>query len=305
MGYTLLLSKSDAGRLTALVLGRKLPVDALVFAQVATADRGAAPRDDLFELLLGDILQRMLSAAYRLVELLARCRLHDIVDVAAVVALRHVGKPVHVYVLFPWQLGQFQGKQTLAGLVVGHVHIDQFVDASRPQHGLVDALGMVGGGKDIDPFVGSMVEHTEKLVHLAVVVLVVFVSCATRHHGVKLVKEEQCRRVSLRILEDLADLLLRAVHHGAGQIVRDDLDKVDANLLSHFLGKERLATSRRPIEEHGGRTDAVGVGQITMLEHIDEALLDPLLQVLHAGNVAKAIAMLLGRRLRLGPGLAA
>ena len=60
MGYTLLLSKSDAGRLTALVLGRKLPVDALVFAQVATADRGAAPGDDLFELLLGDILQRML-----------------------------------------------------------------------------------------------------------------------------------------------------------------------------------------------------------------------------------------------------
>lgn len=80
---------------------------------------------------------------------------------------------------------------------------------------------------------------------------------------------------------------------------------MDANLLSHFLGKERLATSRRPIEEHGGRTDAVGVGQITMLEHIDEALHDPLLQVLHAGNVAKAIAMLLGRRLRLGPGLAA
>ena len=80
MGYTLLLSKSDAGRLTALVLGRKLPVDALVFAQVATAYRGAAPGDDLFELLLGDILQRMLSAAYRLVELLARCRLHDIVD---------------------------------------------------------------------------------------------------------------------------------------------------------------------------------------------------------------------------------
>ena len=100
-------------------------------------------------------------------------------------------------------------KQTLAGLVVGHIHIDQFVDASRPQHGLVDALGMVGGGKDIDPFVGSMVEHTEKLVHLAVVVLVVFVSCATRHHGVKLVKEEQCRRVSLRILEDLLTSSLR------------------------------------------------------------------------------------------------
>ena len=70
---------------------------------------------------------------------------------------------------------------------------------------------MVGGGKDIDTTLGGIVEHTEKLVDLTVIVLVCLVPGTFGHHGIKLVEEQQCGCLLLRILEHLAYLLLCSV----------------------------------------------------------------------------------------------
>ena len=48
------------------------------------------------------------------------------------------------------QLRKLQSEEAFASLVVGHVDIDDFVDAACAQCGTVDALGMVRRRQHID-----------------------------------------------------------------------------------------------------------------------------------------------------------
>ena len=96
---------------------------------------------------------------------------------------------------------------------------------------------MVGCGYDVDATVGGIIEHTEKLVYLAVVMLVSLIARTFRHHCVKLVEEQQCGCFLLRILEYFAYLLLCSMYPCTGEVIRHDLHEVDAYLLGHLLGK--------------------------------------------------------------------
>src|SRR5574344_1603166 len=99
---------------------------------------------------------------------------------------------------------------------------------------------MVGGSKDIYTTFGGIVEHTEKLVDLTVIVLVCLVTGAFGNHGIELVEEQQCGSFLLCVFEYFANLLLCSVYPCTGEVIRHNLHEVDANLLGHLLSEERL-----------------------------------------------------------------
>ena len=152
---------------------------------------------------------------------------------------------------------------------------------------------MVGSGKHVDAFLRGIVEHAKKLVYLIVVVLVILISCTTRHHSIEFVEEEQGGGVLLRILKQLANLLLRTVHQGACNVVRHHLYKMYAHFLCHFFCEECLAASCRSVEEHRRGTNAVCFSQVMVLENVDESFSDHLFQTVHASNVTETMTMLL------------
>ena len=76
-----------------------------------------------------------------------------------------------------------------------------------------------------------------------------------------------------------------------GEVIRHDLHEVDAYLLGHLLGKERLAATCRTIKEHGGRLDAIYLGTLAVLQYVDKSLGHKLLQLVHAGNVSKSMTI--------------
>ena len=146
---------------------------------------------------------------------------------------------------------------------------------------------MVGGGKDIYTTFGGIVEHTEELVDFTVIVLVCLVTGAFGHHGIELVEEQQCGSFFLCVFEYFAYLLLCSVYPSTGEVVRHDLHEVDAYLLGHLLGEERLAATSRTIKEHGGWLDAIHLGALAVLQNVDETFSHELLQLIHARNVSK------------------
>ena len=184
-----------------------------------------------------------------------------------------------------------QAEEALACLLVGHIDVDNLIDASCAQHCSVDALGMVGGCQHINALLGGVVELAQKLVGFAVLVAA-FVAGALRHQGIELVEKDQRRRLLFSFLEQFADLLLRTMHEGRCQVVGNHLDEVDAQLLGNLLGKERLAASGRTIEQYAGRRDAIGLGTLTIVEHVDESLGHQSLQLLHTSHIIKSTGFL-------------
>ena len=80
------LAEADGLALGSGILGGEHAAEALEFAEVTARDGGRLGGDDLFEQGLGDGLVGLVLLADALVEHLARSHLHDVGDVAAVVA---------------------------------------------------------------------------------------------------------------------------------------------------------------------------------------------------------------------------
>ena len=124
---------------------------------------------------------------------------------------------------------------------------------------------MVGGSKDIYTTFGGIAQATEKLVDFTVIVLVCLVTGAFGHHGIELVEEQKRGCFLLRIPEYLAYLLLCSVYPSTGEVIRHNLHEVDAYLLGHLLGEERLAATSRTIKKHGGWLDTIYLGTLAVL----------------------------------------
>ena len=75
-----------------------------------------------------------------------------------------------------------------------------------------------------------------------------------RHHGIKLIKEQDGRSCSFRCTENLTNLFLSAVYPLASDVIRYDLDKVHPHFICHSLSKEGLTTTRRAKKRMLGET---------------------------------------------------
>ena len=118
------------------VLGRELAAHPFELPQLAGADGRRLARNGVFERRLRNYLVGLVLLLDAGIEHLARGNLDDVGDVAAVVAVCQFGKMPEVDVVCRRQLRQFQAEEAFACLLVGHVHVDELVDTSCPEHGL-------------------------------------------------------------------------------------------------------------------------------------------------------------------------
>ncbi len=114
---------------------------------------------------------------------------------------------------------------------------------------------------------------------------------AVRHQRVELVEVEDHRGVLPSLGKQLPDLLLRAVDIGAREIRGLYELIVPARLLGELLGDEGLAASRRAVEQHAVRDlYSVLLRELRILQHVDDLLPHHGLEVLHAGDIGKAVS---------------
>ena len=118
-------------------------------------------------------------------------------------------------------------------------------------------------------------------------------AAAVRNQRVELIEVEDHRGVLPRLVKERADHLLRAVDVNAREIRGFHELIVPAGLLRELLRDEGLAASRRSVEQHAIRDlDPELLCALRVFEHIDDFLTHQLLDVLHSGDIGKAVPLL-------------
>ncbi len=167
-----------------------------------------------------------------------------------------------------------------------HADLDLAVEATRTTKGRIDGVLAVGRADDDDLATAAEAVHQgEQLRDHAAFRLSRHVLALGRD-GVDLVDEDYGRRFLLCLLELLPQLLL-----ALPVVLGHDLWTVDAvevrpRLVRHGLGDERLARSRRTVQQHApGGNDAEAFEQLGMLERQFDDLAHALQLVPEASDV--------------------
>ena len=174
----------------------------------------------------------------------------------------------------------------------------QFIPRTEDFNYTADDLMSFYDDKDIDALFSGIVQHTQELIGLAVLI-VAFIIGTLGYHRVELIEEDKRGSFPLCLTEHLPNLLLCAMHEGRSQVIRHNLHEVDAHFLGNLLGKEGLAASCRAVEQQTWRCNAECLGTFLVIQYIDETLSHHLLQFVHTSHVTKPIAMLWVRFLYL------
>ena len=103
--------------------------------------------------------------------------------------------------------------------------------------------------------------------------------------GVELVEEEKTREMLQRSLKGLVDVLGRLAHDSAHQVSGGDVHQAEPVLTGNRSSEERLADSRRAMEQDAVPFDPVPLGVVRMLEHQPDRLANLLFQALHPPDV--------------------
>mmetsp|Transcript_9838 Transcript_9838/g.25932 ORF Transcript_9838/g.25932 Transcript_9838/m.25932 type:complete len:320 (+) Transcript_9838:136-1095(+) len=255
---------------------------------------------ELLELLTRDGLPRRLERvlevrardeALRVDEDLAGVRLLDVLadgqlaraladfrQVGAREALGAVGDLVEADVLGHRRLARVRVQDGHAARVVGERHVDELVQPAGARHRRVEHVGPVGGAEDEDVLRGAhAVDLGQNLVDDAVTRLTAAGGGAARLcDRVDLVEEEDARRRSTRLVEELAHVGFGLAEPHGEELGPLDGDEVGLALVRHRLGHQRLAAAGRAVHEHALRG---GHAELAKLALVADRELDRLHQL--------------------------
>ena len=147
-------------------------------------------------------------------------------------------------------------EDVLAALAVGAVDDDLAVESTRPQQRRVEDVGAVGGGDQDDVVLHLEAVHLDQqLVQrlLALVVTAAHAGAAVAADGVDLVHEDDAGGVLLGLLEEVADAGGADADEHLDEVRAGDREERHPRLAGDGAGKQRLAGSGRPVEQHALR----------------------------------------------------
>ena len=185
-------------------------------------------------------------------------------------------------------------------------HHDLPVEAAGAQQRRVEDVGPVGGGDHDDAALGvEAVQLDQHLVQrlLALVVAAAEARAAVPAHGVDLVHEHDRGGVRLGLLEQVADPGRADTDEHLDEVGAGDRVERHASLAGHRPGEQRLAGTRRAVEQHAlGDLGPDGLELRRVLQELLDLLqfLDGLVRAGHVGE--RGLRRVLGDQ--LGPGLA-
>ena len=145
------------------------------------------------------------------------------------------------------------------GLAAGEIrvgHRDLAVEAARAQQRRIQDVRAVGGGDEDDALaVAEAVHFHQQLVEclLALVVPAAGAGAALAAHRVDLIDEDDARAVFLRLLEQVAHAGRAHADEHLHEVGTGDGIKRHARLAGHGAGQQRLAGTRRAVEQHAAR----------------------------------------------------
>ncbi len=154
---------------------------------------------------------------------------------------------------------------------------------------------MVGRGEDEDALVAVLdaVELGEQGLHHAAQAAAAKVGALVADR-VDLVEEEHARRIAASGVEDRPQLALALADVHVEHVDQADGIEPGAELPGNGAGDERLAAARRPVEQQAAaQALAVQPAQLGVAHRHQERALEPLLDLLHTGDVSQPDARLL------------
>jgi len=184
---------------------------------------------------------------------------------------------------------QVVAEDGLAGGGVRRQHQQGAVEPARAAHRLVDVPRVVGGGQHEHALVAlsHVVELGQQLVdraaHRAVPQLRALLA-----ERVDLVEEQHARRAAAHQLEDVVQVALALAGVHVEHVGEPDGKETRAVLARDRPRQERLAATRRSVEEQpAAQALAIGLAQLGMAHRAEEGELEALLDLLHAADVRK------------------
>ena len=181
---------------------------------------------------------------------------------------------------------------------VGTVDHDLAVEATRSQKRGIEDVGPVRSRDEDDVVLHLEAVHLdEKLVQrlLALVVATPEARAAVTPDGVDLVHEDDARGRLLRLLEQVADARSADTDEHLDEVGAGDREERDASLTGDSAREQRLARSRRPVQEHAlGDACAERLELLGVLEELLD-LLELLDGLVRAGDVLERDLRRVGR----------
>ena len=178
---------------------------------------------------------------------------HEVGEVGAGEARGLGGKVVEVDRLRERLAARVDLEDLGATLAVGAVDHDLTVEAARAQQSRVEDVGAVGGRDQDDVVLHLEAVHLdEQLVQrlLALVVTAAQAGATVAADGVDLVHEDDAGRVLLGLLEQVTHARGAHAHEHLDEVGAGDREERHARLAGDGAREQRLARSRRPVEQH-------------------------------------------------------
>ncbi len=163
------------------------------------------------------------------------------------------------------------------------------VEAPGPAQRAVDVPGVVRRGEDEDAFVAAVdaVEFGKEGLNDAAQAAAAKVGALVAD-GVDLVQEEHARRVAARRVEDRAQLALALADVHVEHVDEADRVEAGAELAGDGTGDEGLPATRGAVEQQpAAQALAVQAAQLGIAHRHEERAFQPLLDLLHAGDIGQ------------------
>lgn len=192
---------------------------------------------------------------------------------------------------------------------IRHTQVQHLVETARTQEGLVEQIGSVGGTNDKDAAgivtARHAVELGQQLRHNTVHDTATVALVATlRRHGIQFVKEDDAGAGVAGALEHAAHIGFRFTNVHVEQLGTLDGEEVEAVLGGNGLGEQRLAGTRRSVEENAGALLHALGKELGALERQLDRLGNGILDVAQTTDIVPGDVGNLGRANRVGKVLA-